>query len=52
MADQLYPLGLAAAERGAGLAELEIAQPRIGQRLERPRDPREAGKELAGFLDR
>ena len=52
MADQLHPLGLAAAERGAGLAELEVAQAGIAQRLQRALDPRQAGKELQRLLHR
>ena len=52
MADQLHPLRFAAAERGTGLAELEITQAGIAQRLQRAPDLRQARKEVQRFLHR
>ena len=52
MRHEFDPLGLAAAERGAGLPELEITESRVAQRFERPFDLREALEERDAFRDR
>ena len=49
---QLHALGLAAGERGRGLAEREVAQPDVVQGLQDPADPRHAGEELERRVDR
>lgn len=49
--DQLQTLGLAAAERGAGLAELEVADTGLGEEIERAGDSRDTGEELGGLGD-
>jgi hypothetical protein len=50
MRDELHPLRLAAAERRALLAELEIIQPRVVQRFQRALDLLHAGEKLDAFL--
>ena len=49
---QLDALGLAAGERGRGLAEPDVAEADVDERLQVPRDRREGREELGGLLDR
>jgi len=46
MGDKFHTLRLAAAQGGTGLAQLEIIQPGITQRLERPSDPGKGREEI------
>ena len=48
---QLDALGFAAAERGRGLAQREVAQAHVLEQLQRVADGRHAGKEVHGFVD-
>ena len=48
---QLHPLGLAARERGRRLAEMEIVESHITERLEFPRDVGGVLKQLQRFAD-
>ncbi len=48
---QLDPLSLAAAEGGAGLTEMQVAQAGVVERLQRAFDARDAGEELQGRFD-
>src|SRR5690606_5218952 len=48
---QLHPLGLAAAERRRGLAELDVAEAHLLQRAELAGDGREALEERQRLLD-
>ncbi len=47
---KLHPLGLAAGEGGAGLAQLHIPQAHFHQGLDLPADFRQVFKEVQGFL--
>jgi hypothetical protein len=49
--DELDALGLAAAERGAGLAELEVAEAGVGEQLQWSGDAWLAGEELGSLGD-
>src|ERR1043166_7063076 len=51
MGDELDALGFAAAEGGAGLAELQIAEAGIAQGLERTDNLLKAGEEFDSFLN-
>src|SRR5205085_8268028 len=49
---KFQPLGFAAAQGWARLAELQVAESRIDKKRERPRNLRIGGKELGRLLDR
>ena len=51
LARQLDPLGLAAGERGRGLAELDVVEPHVVQGLEHRRDLGDVGEVLERLLD-
>ena len=48
---QLDALGFASAERGAGLAELEVAEAGFLEQLEGAAEARVTGKKIGGFID-
>ena len=48
---ELDPLGLAARQRRRRLAELDVAEPDVGQRLHVPRDRRDVLEELERLVD-
>ncbi len=50
LARELYPLGLTARERRGGLAEPDVAEAHVPQRLHAAADRRHGGEELAGFV--
>ena len=50
--DELDPLRLAAGQRGRRLAEPDVAEADLDQRLHVPRDRRDRGEEVGGLLDR
>src|SRR6266480_5786886 len=50
VADKFHALGLAAAERGTGLAKFEVAKAGFAQGLQWTLNSGETGKEIAGFV--
>src|SRR5207247_23666 len=52
LGDGFEPLCFAAGERGAGLAELKIAEAGVAEELQRTMDFRDVAEELGGFGER